>query len=342
MELIFEVGNPKRKIITDKEEYLNFITNNNGINNLYETVYKFKYLKTKFQVDYDSAIVDKMFFDCDGKNAWEVAKQFHEYLVKENIKHYMKQSSYMKFHIYPCCKGNPSNKKEALYTAMCELALNAGLNYGRPSTEFDLDMATFGDLARICPIPGTYKPNRKSYCNYITKEDLYDEEKLKEKAKSPGGRKIYYGEEKIDLNQYDDLTKYKNYSTISFECENFKEEFDEVQVNVLPPFIKKILSNYNNYCDDYKNRWRCAIFMRDFGYSEEMTYEICKIYFSKHLNWSTLNGKGTQWDRFEKCKSVHYVYHNQNKYKFPSLYTLKKEGWELEEEDEKIINQLYF
>ena len=174
MTFIMEVANPRRQLILSKKEYIDYIKKWCGVTCIYETVYKFTHLRNSHQPEYNSAIVDKLFFDFDSKNSQQNTIKFHEYLVKENIKHFIKQSSLMRFHLFICCKGVILNKKIAILNAQIKLVNDCKLTYGI-GEEFDLDSATFGDVARHTAIAGTYKPKRKSWCNYISKKDLYDE-----------------------------------------------------------------------------------------------------------------------------------------------------------------------
>ena len=339
--LYLEVANPKRKIIKSKEEYINFIKENNGITNLYKTLYKFKYLKNNYQVDYESAIIDKMFFDCDSENSLEVVKKFHNYLIKKDIKHYLVQSSYLKFHIYVICKvTNLQNKKNALYNGMVYLAKGVGLSYGESKTS-DLDKATFGDLARIHPIPRTYKPKRKAFTSYISRDYLFNDKMLKEASKKGNGAKIIYGTKEFDLTPFDNFEIYES-NTLSMVIDNddFKFELDDKVVSKLPPFIQKILTNYKEYCNDYKNRWRVGLYLRDMGFSESMTKEILKKYYSKVINYSSCNGNCSQWDRFVKCKALYYIFHGEFR-EFPTIQTLLEEGWEITKKDEEMFERLY-
>lgn len=339
--MYFEVANPKRVLIQSKEQYIDFVKRYNGVTNLYRTVYNFKYLKTKYSPDYNSAIVNQMFFDCDSERSLDVIKKFHNYLLERHIKHYMKQSSYMKFHIYVVCKKvDLTYKKNALLNAMIHLAKDCGLSYGDSRTS-DLDKATFGDLARICPIAGTFKPNRKTYCSYISEADLYNDNLLKERADKGNGKLIYYGKIGFDLKKFDLIDKNNiQASGEIIEKDDFNVKFDNKFIDCLPPLIKKILTNHNKYCDNYKNRWICALYMRDIGYPESLTEEILRTYFSKQLNWTSMNGTGTQWDRFVKCKALWYCYHGEF-IAFPNIDTLLSEGLEITKEDETLINKLY-
>ncbi|MFW6025474.1 MAG: hypothetical protein ACOCRX_03960 [Candidatus Woesearchaeota archaeon] len=334
-----EIAIPQRYLITNKEEYINFIRKYNGVTNLYESLYRFKYLKNNFKPDYESAIIDRMFFDFDSENALSNTIKFHNYLKKYNIKHYIKQSSYMKFHIYVLCKGQLQNKKHALTNAMYELIKDVGFSVGK-GAKYDVDVSTFGDLSRICPIAGTYKPKKKSYCNYITPKELFDRDKLLEKSKKPFGYKHCIGSRLINLENYDyePPTFLQN---IDFEIEEFNVKFNDKYVNILPPFIKKILANYKEY-GNWENRWRFAVLCRDFGYPKNLTDKIAKRYFSRVTNMGSLNGRGTNYDHFIKFNVLKNVYEKQEKYKFPNVNKLIEEGYEIETEDIEFFRDLYY
>ena len=62
-----------------------------------------EFVASKEIPDYDTAIVDKIFFDLDSKNSFNSIKKFHEFLMKENLKHCMTMSG-GGFHCYVACK----------------------------------------------------------------------------------------------------------------------------------------------------------------------------------------------------------------------------------------------
>jgi len=333
--VVLELANPKRKLIQNKKEYVDWVKKNNGIMNLYQTVYKFKYARNQYQAEYDTAIIDKMFFDMDSKNAIKICCKFHEYLVKHNIKHYMLQSSYLKFHIYVMCKVQElDNKKAALKNGMVGLANQIGLTFGREKS-YDLDVATFGDISRICPIPNTYKPKRKGYCTYITENDLKSLDRLKQKTIIGKSRITYYGETLFDLKPFDIEPSYKELSKKVIDP--IKLEVGEGIINLFPPFIKKVLLNYETYAA-WDNRWKFCILCRDMGISRETTDEIAQQYFSQQNRTDYL---GNNYNHFKKTNVINLVF-NSNRYKFPSADNIIDKGYELEQEDIEFINNLYF
>jgi hypothetical protein len=342
--LIKEIGTPDRILVTSIDDYLKLFKTLNGKTNLFETVYKFKYLKTEYQPDYESAIIDKIFFDADSSNSWNAVKKFHEYLMSINIKHTIKQSSLMRFHIMVASDDTDvDNKKRALKNAMIGLSNDANLTFGK-SDECDFDYATFGDLSRLCRIPGTFNVKRKSWCNYVTEEELYSEDKLKEVSQSMRTKQVWFGKNKIKLKDYDFETEYTrnevaNYGDFDMVIEG--TEFIKNVINTFPPFIQKILNDYNDY-GTYKNRWRFAIYCRDIGMPKSTVDEIANIYFSKIINTGSLKGRGTNYDHFKKFKVLKLVFESDKAYTFPHVIQLLNEGYEITEEDEKDFEGIYF
>jgi len=339
--MIKEIGTPGRRLVLTEEEYFSFINKFNGIVNLYETIYNYKYLKSAFSPEYDSAILNKMFFDLDSKHSLENARKFHKYLLDNNIQHYMKQSSLFRFHFIVYCKGSVNNKKNALFNAMIKLADDAGLTYGQSSEE-DLDIATFGDLARLCRIPGTFNVKRKSWCNYVSHNELKSKEKLEENSKIQKNRvKYIYGKNKIDLKEFDSEEVSHLQIRNKFDIDDYKGSFNDKWEKIFPPFILKVLADYNAY-GNWSNRWRVAIYCRDIGMSKNEVDFIASKHFSKVINNGSMNGRGTNYDHFVKVKVLTQVFDKSEKYKFPPAGRLKDEGYEIEPEDVKSFGELYF
>jgi len=354
--VILELAIPKRTVIHNKEQFNKFLKKYHGRTNIYKSVYKFKYPATVYAAEYETAILNTMFFDCDSKDSINVINKFHNYLVEKNLRHHIIQSSFKRFHLFVAVKPNNiyTNKKVALFNAMVHLAKEAEISYGYGDVEnIDLDASSFGDLARLCALVKTYKPKKKSWVNYVKIDDVNDEERLKKiSSRLYKTKPTYYGTKLFDITKFDDgqptenmVRPNRDWSECNLEVTN--EEATKL-AQAFPPIIKKILSNYKpegsikGYCDDHNMRWLVAIVCRDaFEFDPKVTEQICKHYFSQHKNYSTCNGSCTQWDRFEVCHGVDSVYTGHHAHRTISLHTLEKRGYEVTKEDREFWSEIY-
>ena len=333
---LFEVGNPKRVLVYDKKGYKDYIKKNNGVANLYETVYHFKYLKDKYKPDYASAVIDKIFFDFDSENSLINIRKFHNYLLSKNIKHYMVQSSYLKFHCFVFCKKEElNNKKCALFNSQVFLAKENSFSFGNEKWN-DLDKSCFGDIARLKAIPLTFKPKRNGWVSYINSNDLNDIDILKGLTQEPRKVKTFYGSDLFSLKEFDNekLNDYSDCDKI-IDLNDYESNFNNEFEKLFPPLIKKILIGKNGY-GYWRNRWAFTIFCRDMAFPKNVTDRIAKKYFSKQLRTDKMKNN---YEHFIRCKIIDYVYGNANKYIFPSLIEFKNNGFEVTDDDKNFFKK---
>jgi hypothetical protein len=130
---IREVGNPKRKTVETKEEFFTLVKANNGKNNLYTTVYYFLE-KKEYRPNYDSAVIDKLFFDFDPKivftsdkveirpdNGYHDFITVFDYCIKNDLR-CIAISSGSGYHLYVECEFNEEvkDKKALIYNAQTD------------------------------------------------------------------------------------------------------------------------------------------------------------------------------------------------------------------------------
>jgi len=81
----------KRRIVKNKQEFVDWVNTYNGKMNCYTTVYDYADFTDNAKVD-SSVVIDRMFLDFDAhneplKNAYEDFRAVHEYFRSNNIKH---------------------------------------------------------------------------------------------------------------------------------------------------------------------------------------------------------------------------------------------------------------
>ena len=187
-----EFGKPQRLFVSNPDQMRDYILKYNHRTSCYRTVYDYtqSFNSGRPRPNYDTAIVDKVFFDFDGDDAFDEVRRVHRNL--KDVKHAINFSG-RGFHVFVFTqRENIVNKREALrrYTA---------------TVSDKVDKPVIGDLARLVRIPYTYHLQAQRYCIPLCGDDL-DDDLLNIKGKSvvptfAGGE--IFGEELISLKEFD-------------------------------------------------------------------------------------------------------------------------------------------
>jgi len=89
-----EVGSP-RKTVYSKKELLDYINLYNGRKNaIYSSIYYFDTVTITNRPDYETAVIDCLYFDFDDKDcdAYNEVKKLHLFCKDKNIKHKINMS----------------------------------------------------------------------------------------------------------------------------------------------------------------------------------------------------------------------------------------------------------
>lgn len=153
------VGNPVQYEINSQREFEYFLEKNNGIKDCSSSVYA------------NAGIIDKVWFDFDGKNAFNDAKKVYKYLKGKNAKCIPIISGKKGIHLHLLVKSDVSvdeaNAKAILMDAVTTIATEA-LGITDWSQETSLDWTKAGVLGVTCRIPNTLRPPENStYCSYL-------------------------------------------------------------------------------------------------------------------------------------------------------------------------------
>ena len=249
--------------------------------------------------------------------------------MDKNIKHYLVQSSYLKFHCFVFCEViDLKNKKATILNAQSYLAEENKMSVGKKAGD-DLDSSVFGDLARLKAIPLTFKPKRNSWTSFINECDLDDIEILKALSQEPRKVRKIYGDKLFKLKKYDKEMSWNNNSLIQVDLKDYEGKFNSEFEKLMPPLIKKILIGKDGW-SYWKNRWNFVIFCRDMAFPKNITNDLARKYFSEKPRNDKLKNN---YEHFVRCKILDSVYNNQNKYIFPSLKEFINGGFEVTEED---------
>jgi len=276
-----EACNPKRYLVKNMDEYLTFVNGNITSSSIYTNVYNFSNFNGPYMApDYESAIIDRVYFDCDQKlkkigktievPAYENMLKIHNWCLERDIMH------------FPRCTGSaydviiatntefvPKNKKQCVANA--QLWLMKELN-------IETDPQVIGDIARIHRVSNTFnhKPETRRFCIPLDEEIIeLGEKKVFEIAKKQRFVKESFGSKSWDISEFD--TEKINYTDVLNieKIEIDESEFSGITKNI-PDCIKNLLAKKDL---GWKERRVVIIGLRENCFLYEETYEILK----KHL-----------------------------------------------------------
>lgn len=243
--LFKEFGKPQKRLVTSQKELEELIRLYNHKAHCYITVYGFKTLiedRWRWRPDYESAVVDKVYLDFDGANAYQNMVEAHEYLLNLQIKHVVNFSG-NGYHVFIYLSDyDIINKKEAVR------------RYALTVSDHQ-DTSVLGDLARLVRIPFTFHINAKRYCIPLAQDDIdAGESTIIEKATSLDGVKSeMFGHELVDLEEYD-------YPEEELEEDEFTVEY--VPEDGLPACVSEAM---NETKPSYHQRFIYFTYVRECG-----------------------------------------------------------------------------
>ncbi|MFW6025505.1 MAG: hypothetical protein ACOCRX_04115 [Candidatus Woesearchaeota archaeon] len=296
-----EVGVP-RKVIENKENFFKFVNNYNGYKKaIYSSVYSFnKILDNK--PEYDSAIIDSLFFDFDDKdcNAYEEAKKLHDFCLKHNIKHRLIMSG-GGYHIYIYTKRYQSqNTRETIYNAQ---------HYFIDYLNLKVDTHIVGNPAQLARVPNTYNLKREKFCIPVNKEQFDKGDNfIKELANKQNFCSGIIEGDEIDLKKFD----YEPKPTFE-DIGDLDIDVDVKEINEnFPPCIKQIMNKVNLR---WKERYLLIMYLREKGYSEKNAFEL----ISKVCNERSLR------HCINEERQLQYLYRRTDLF-FPTCEKIKLDG----------------
>ena len=261
--MIYEVGLP-RKTVTSNKETIEFINKNNGLKKIFRTVYNFD-LMNENKPDYNSAIIDKLFFDFDGKDCWNEANSFHEFLIKENIKHYITMSG-KGYHIFVLTKTyRPKHSKNCIKNAQ---------HYFIDKLNLKCDKQVIGDNARLHRIPNTFNPKARLFCIPLTK-NFFEQGDIHIKIMATSQyfiKNISIGEKLFDIERFDTEPENK-FIFAPTEIDSISGSLNLDYMKECPEFIKELLFKKNVGWND---RYLIILYFKEKGYTRQEVYEILK------------------------------------------------------------------
>jgi len=267
-----ELGVP-RKIINNKDDFLKFINTYNGFKKaIYSSVYHFDKLITisNYQKpDYDSAIIDCLYFDFDDKDcdAYNEMFKLHNFCLERNIKHKVIMSG-GGYHVYIYTSVyKPQNVRGTIYNAQYYFINNLNLK---------MDTHVIGNPAQLARVPNTWNGKREKFAIPLTRQQILEgDDFIKDLAIKQNFVDGVIGEELFDLKEFDYEPKGFD---VSEEIKNIDLDLDGVKIE-LPPCLKNIIKNGEMR---WKERYLIIMFMKEKGFNKNNVFDFLKEHCSEN------------------------------------------------------------
>lgn len=230
MTTYFLFGNPKKRVLNSKKEYIKLIKQYNGKSNIFRSVYDYHQLDKNYnypRILENSVILDKIFIDFDNKitkndevievDSYENMLDMHYKLLDKDIKHSINYSG-RGYHIfvYVDKRINIINKRSALR--------NFTFDYTNMS-----DRQVAGDLSRICRIPFSLNLRSKTFCVPLNETTIDKKYHIKQNNNLSIFKHHIFCTKFADLEKYDlpdeEIVNFNDFGEI--DSEQFIENFDE-------------------------------------------------------------------------------------------------------------------
>jgi len=311
-----EICNPKRTVVRNTRQFINFVNANSPTSSIYTNVYNFSKFREPYPFPiYETAIIDRIYFDLDKKivdNGYTYHVDAYENLIK--IHNWCKERKILHF---PRCTGSAydiiiatepnsfiNNKKQCVFNAqtwLCE------------ELDIKMDKQVKGDIARIHRVDNTYnhKPTAKRFCIPLDEKIInLGEKTIFELAKYQRFFYNGFGHKYWNIEEFDtDIMNNIEFDRSSINLDS--EDFADLSP-LLPDCIKMLLSKGNL---GWNERRIVIIGLRDNCYTFGEAVEILR----KYLNPA----------KFRHCmkdeRQPHYLY-GKDKYMFPVQSTLIQNG----------------
>ena len=325
------MANPVRYCtVYNQQQFISEVNKLNGNSNVYTTVYAFEKLKENeygnIIPDFQTAIIDKVFFDFDGFTSFENVNKLHKYLVEKNIRHTMFFTG-NGFHLYVFTNSQqPKFKKDSMLNYCHSIASELKMTIG-PNTDMDIDSHPAGDVSRITRVPYTknVKKHTMRWCIPISHTDLRTSfDAIANLAAQDNCVRLkcrprMYGKELLDLSEFDYERDNGNSvedieipeSDVGLEC--FGEEH-------LWPCVSNMLTKRSG-----NKAWFWAIiWLKHWGYSKNDVQGILKKYLSK---WKRTDGTHNDFFHAVNSDKLLDCVFNGDKHWFPRCETIFRAGY---------------
>ena len=263
-----EVAMPNRRECLTEKDFYDFVNKYNKIKKgIYFALYSG--MPHGYSYKYDTATIDKIFFDFDTDGAFDDMCKLHSYCKKEHIRHTMVFSG-GGYHFYIFCKNGKGLKNN-------KTALLGAHNHFTNMLELALDPHIKGDVARVSRVPNTWNGKRKRFCIPIDSEDLkLGDAHIREKAKKQNFKFQMYGKNLLDMQQFDNGLQ-ADFIRMELDAEAKKVIVEDDLLKKLPLCVAHWLQKGD---PGWRERFLLIVYFRDQGYLINETCAILKKFLS--------------------------------------------------------------
>ncbi len=321
-----EIGRPfKEGIVWNLDEINSYIKKYGSSHGIHISVYPYSTID-QGKVDYESAIIDKIFFDIDPPDWLEPTRKLFKWCYNYNLLSTFIMSGGGS-HDFIYCKETIKNKRSCIHNFQ---------SYLENKIKIRMDPQVKGDLSQTFRIPETFNFKRGRYSIYLDKDLLFNktEKEIYEIASKYPIRKpkrYFYGEKLLNLSKFDvEDFMYSIDSKLSTPMNGdlyTKDELDKLNIpfDKFPPCVKSWLNNPEL---GYKGRFCLVIYLRDQTVTKvpipfKVIVSILKIILSNDM-WlhTSTNLRLSNHHEGEGLRPVKKAYSNL-KYKMYSCYQLR-------------------
>ena len=317
----------ERVIINSEQELIKLIDEYNCKKTIYYSLYSPTKKLTSNQCcnqqqdsyHFCNTKIDKICFDIDNLNSLEVIRKFHIYCLKNNLKHLLLFSGSKGFHVYIFTKNynNLKNTKTSLTNAHNYFIRELNLKVNGNGNS-DVDSHILGDISRLMRFPNTLHMDSKLYSIPLQTEDIVlGKSHIMKKAEKQCFKFIYYGEELLDMKQFDN--KFIEVQKIpENNMYNVEVSIDKKKVlDDFPPCLQNILTQPYIY---WRPRFHIIKYLQHVGYSEAEINLIIKNFTEGKKHPQKLH------DNFQHyLKERQFIYVKKNNALF-SCQKVKQDG----------------
>ena len=348
------IGHPvKVKIVYSMQQLNDYIKENISKLSIHLSLYSFRNIINSeygnIQVDYQSADIDKIFFDIDEGNWIKQMQDLQNWCLEHNILHTYNLSSNCGGHFFIGCDPRIQYKKTAVRNFQNYMIKKLKLKIIQ-AEHGGGGITILGDIARTFRVPNTFNFKRGCYCVQITSDELKNLDKLDLKIITKSPRKIdtssWHGEKLVDLQHFDkkEFMFDQAIRKVSIKKSELvpKETIENMIKKYKPLFPQCIQQFFNDPILGFYGRYLFVLYLRDQKYVMLTDNEIVSTLKST-LNEETWLHCATNLQLpghhpGEKLLPIKLVLSNLS-YKFPSCKQLQFFGMCPDKKKERCTRQ---
>lgn len=305
-----QIAIPYRINCRNELEFRNIVARYNGRKRVYSSIYNYNTLKGPMEPY--NIVLDKIFFDFDGENAYDSICAAVKYLLRCGTR-FVFFFSGGGFHLYIICTNGrlvEGDKKACL--------INAQMHYQK-LLNLDIDRAVIGDLARVATVPNTFNTKRNRYCIPLTVEDLNKGmEYIKELSRHQVFKLKVYGNEPLDISQFDRECKYE----INIQHAYEGAVYDGIcSIEGAPDCVSLLLNKGDEINVGWRGRFLIIIYYKARGFIPKQVEELLYTFLTNPYNGLTEG---------EHCVKIKHQVNDifeDDRYVFPKCETIKQDGY---------------